>query len=300
MNLLLTKGPRSAGLDPTAPPRLADGGGSEQERRLVLSARFDGVPDGAAARVAAALSGAFVTPPGAAPSGAFAVEPGRFAVTGGLRAGKHWLGGLLGMSLFGAVVAHQWSAGPAGSEPASSPLAADVPRFVFPAVEALPVPARPPLEPGFAEVSSPPAAVAPSHRASDAKSDPPPRRARRRASATAPHDGLLEEVRALEAVQASLTARRAGEASRELERYHRRFPQGELALEAEVLGIDLMMARGERRRAAERARTLLEQPAADRYRTRLRALLEAAVTVDRPTSPANGSIGGGAHIREPR
>jgi hypothetical protein len=156
---------------------------------------------------------------------------------------------------------------------------------------------RPPLEPALAETSAPPAVAAPSQRASDVTSAPPPRRAGRRTSTTAPEAGLLEEVRALEAVQTSLTAQRAGEASRKLERYRQRFPQGELALEAEVLGIDVMMAGREHRRAAEQARALMAQPAAARYRTRLRALLDAAASVDHPTSPATGSIGGGAHIR---
>ena len=58
--------------------------------------------------------------------------------------------------------------------------------------------------------------------------------------------------------------------------YEQRFPKGELRLEAELLAVDVALARGERKRARERASQLLARPEAERYRQRLEALQRAA------------------------
>lgn len=102
--------------------------------------------------------------------------------------------------------------------------------------------------------------------------------------------GLRAELVALEAVQRALRAGRADEAERSLSAYTLRFPHAELALEAELLGIDVLLARGESDRARAQARELLARPDAARYRERLEALGEsAALGSERALSPHKGA-----------
>jgi hypothetical protein len=91
---------------------------------------------------------------------------------------------------------------------------------------------------------------------------------------SSPEHGLRAEVRAVEAIQQALRAGRAGDAERRLDDYSRRFPGGELAIEAELLRIDLDLARGDRAAARARALALVARPAAARYRERLEALTQ--------------------------
>jgi hypothetical protein len=83
---------------------------------------------------------------------------------------------------------------------------------------------------------------------------------------------LRAELVAVEAIQRALRAGRNSDAERRLADYARRFPRGELALEAELLSIDLDVAQGELERARSHARELLERAEATRYRARLEAL----------------------------
>jgi hypothetical protein len=117
------------------------------------------------------------------------------------------------------------------------------------------------------------------------------------ASATGAELGLAAEVRAIESIQASLGWGDAEAAAAALARYRRQFPDGELALEADLLDIDVALARGERPQARRLARALLARPAATRYRARLEGLAEGK-TPARPD--AAGSIGGAAHMKERR
>jgi hypothetical protein len=89
---------------------------------------------------------------------------------------------------------------------------------------------------------------------------------------------LMLELRALEAAQLALRAGRTGDAERALDEYARRFPRAKLALEAELLHVDVSLARGERAVAVERARALSARPGAARYRERLDRLLKDAAT----------------------
>jgi hypothetical protein len=118
--------------------------------------------------------------------------------------------------------------------------------------------------------------------------------------AAAARAGLREELRALEAVQSAVRAGRGSEARRGLEDYARRFPEGELRLEAELLGLDVSLVRGERRQARERALELLKRPEAARYRERLQAISEAAGGASDATPPGSESTSlphrtGGGH-----
>jgi hypothetical protein len=87
-----------------------------------------------------------------------------------------------------------------------------------------------------------------------------------------PHD-LRAELRLLESAKAALREGRANAAADTLSDHARRFPAGELAVEAELLRIDLALVRGERSRASATARRLLALPSAAQYRERLEALL---------------------------
>lgn len=87
---------------------------------------------------------------------------------------------------------------------------------------------------------------------------------------------LGAELRALERSQRALAQGSSSEAQQALDDYTARFPQGELAMEAELLQIDVLVARGERQRARELARELALRPQAARYRERLQMLLRRA------------------------
>jgi hypothetical protein len=85
-------------------------------------------------------------------------------------------------------------------------------------------------------------------------------------------------VRTLEAVASAISSGQISLAGRKLGDYGRRFPRGELSIEAAVLGIQIALARGERGAARAAAERLLARPEAGHYGARVRALL------DRPTS----------------
>jgi hypothetical protein len=114
---------------------------------------------------------------------------------------------------------------------------------------------------------------------------------------------LLAEVRALEAVSAALGAGQAERAARELEAYRRRFARGELAIEADVLAIQVASARGDQRAARAGAERLLARPEAEHYHARVRALLageQLAATIDRENAEPGRSNDAAAHIRARR
>jgi hypothetical protein len=109
--------------------------------------------------------------------------------------------------------------------------------------------------------------------------------------------GLREELRALESVQSALQTGRANDAAHALDGYERTFPRGELALEADVLGVEVAFAQGDRERARRQARELLGRPDASRYRSRLMALAPEAnqSSVEHPQGGVNS---GSADINE--
>lgn len=263
-----------------APRRLFDGGNA-RERELLDSARFDAAPAGASERVAAALrqrlSAALPRAPGGAALtgtsleangvGVLGAQPGRIAA---------WLGSGVALAVLAGAMA--WSA-------RTSPPAMNTAPPSVPAHEA---PAWPP-EPTRADPAAPAAASsdvavvesAPASRASVAKA---PAKATHRTAkqASAPHaareaalgaGGLLEEVRALDAVRVALRRCKDGAAARALDSYRERFAAGELALEAEVLGIDIALCEGREAEAISLARALLDRPGAHRYAAHLQGVL---------------------------
>lgn len=106
--------------------------------------------------------------------------------------------------------------------------------------------------------------------------------------------GLSAELRALERVQRALLDRQPSAAASALASYRRQFEHGELALEAELLGVEVALANGDGDGARTRAREIASRPAAARYRARLDALLGAANVLD--TSRPAGVKANAAHI----
>jgi hypothetical protein len=266
----------------SAPARSLAEEGTGFERRLLESARGDGIPAAARDRLARALNVPLTATPiarAAHPSGSgkagsgmrwravssSAVRWGLFGLVGAAAAAmgaQRWLGGAPAASAAPAAVevSAPVAATPVLLPPAVSPLH----EAVLPASELTP------------PVPSTKAATAGQASARSSSSRRVPRRASPPAIASGSGDerGLRAELRAVEAIQQALRAGRADDAERQLGDYSRRFPRGELALEAELLRIDLDVARGDRAGARARARALIARPEAARYRERLEELIE--------------------------
>ncbi|HTV23504.1 MAG TPA: hypothetical protein VMG12_32665 [Polyangiaceae bacterium] len=240
-----------------APRRLLEGAAVDPARRLLDSARLDRAPDDARARIASAL-GSVLEPPAAtsAARGETKSRIGSGAVGGMLGAG---LVGVLALSL-GLRAAPEERSNAATTRPMAS------------------VPAPPPTDLGARspEPTSPVELAAPTTTTTTTTEPTPPRRVQKvpdTPRAERSDSGLLAEVRALESVSAALAAGATDRATRELAAYRRRFARGELAIEAEVLDVQLAIARGERETANARAERLLARPGAEHYRARVRSLL---------------------------
>ena len=91
-------------------------------------------------------------------------------------------------------------------------------------------------------------------------------------AATSPNT-LLEEVRQLDRVRASLGRSDGATALAALDQYERTFTAGELRLEARVLRVAAELAVGHGRAARVLASELLATPGAERYRSELGRLL---------------------------
>jgi hypothetical protein len=261
-------------LSPTSPQRLLEGGGTDYERQLLAASDGYEPSAAAAARVAAALRCA----PAAARIAPLIPRPASPTAAGRLL--KPGLG-LVGGGLLAALIASQWP------EQRGTPGAPNLAPIVAPAPE-------------FAASSAPPDTQLPEPRLSEprlldtkqqrpktqpatnvARRPPPvskPLAARAQLGAT----DLAAEMRAIENVQTLLGWGQAQQAEAALRDYRASFPHGELALEADLLNVDVALAQGDLARARALARDLLERPGASRYRARLSSLLET-------NAPAQGS-----------
>jgi hypothetical protein len=268
--------------DPFEPVRLLAGGGSAFEQRLLGSTRGDHMPATSRQQLARALN----VPSAAVPAGTLK------ALLRSLLVGKH--GPILGVGAVALLAA--WGAQRRATTPVEPmrqsvawvrPAAAEAGQGVELALrsaegEAAVGAAVTPNE--LAEVVAPSPAVEPMTTGSRQRA-----RVRAPSRAAAAGAGLREELRALESVQAALRAGHSSEARRRLEEYVRRFPEGELRLEAELLGLDVSLVRGELEQTRERARQLLARPEAARYRERLEAQLSAAGT-EAPATAAGTTL----------
>ncbi len=249
-----------------APRRLIEGGAGEHERSLVASARLDRVPSAAKARVAAALGGVLAEGPAVMHAEGSGASAGGAPESSLHRLGTRSAFRVLGGGLVGAAALSIWLNG----TPRGDRAAPDAPASLAPSPAISARSAAPPETSASEPSAAPPAAPA--------RSDLGKARGAvaRAVTGHAVPDaaGLLAEVRALEAVQSALAARRIDRAARDLDAYRRRFPRGELAIEADVLAIELALARGQREAARHAADKLLARSEAQHYRSRVRALLE--------------------------
>lgn len=279
-------------------------GGNAFERRLLESAGVDRISEASLEHLARALN-----VPSASASTAL-----REGTVQAVRLGKYGsLVGLGALGLVAALAAFPWLA-PAASEPTSATVLSGPAPITITEHET--------LTPSSSEVEVAPMGPVAGSRWTSAPSpqvELPPPAAKARAGAGASRlpaqvstskvhaeptaavrsSGLRAELRALEATQSALRAGRAEEAVRALDDYARRFPRGELALEAELLRIDLLLARGQERRAHAQARQLLARPDAARYRERLEALAGDGAS-DSTLAPRSGVNSPRPHIDERR
>jgi hypothetical protein len=284
------------------PPRLL-GGGTAPERQLLQSARWDAAPAGARERMARALGPVLVDTP---------TLPGTLEPTRG-----EWLRaaftpraalGLVGAGI-GAYLLASLLSRPADVSDAAASVAAREPAAVASGLQLAPAPDDQPLSSGPARLAPRPqftegapvlfpSAPQRQHRAPSAKLEtgaaeatrPQRRTALDEQPAAASTGTLLEEVRLLDAVRSKLREGQVEDASRGLGQYDRRFPRGELRREKSVLGLDLLLARGQAGPARARAKELLVQPGMQRYAAHLRAIAESG--------SAGGRSGSGSDISE--
>jgi hypothetical protein len=271
----------------SAPARSLAEDGTDFERRLLASARGDGISAAARDRLARALN-----VPSAAPTGTI-VHASRAKWRAVSSSAVRWsVCGLVGAAA-AAIGAQRWSSEPAPTEAESAPVEVSAPAPAAPVLatpaalqareaallppehtsplptvplQSMPVPAVSVTKGGAAGYAS---ARATAMRAVPRGASPPAP-----AAGSSQEHGLRAEVRAVEAIQQALRAGRASDAERGLDDYSRRFPRGELAIEAELLRIDLELSRGDRVSASARARALIALPSAGRYRERLEALTQ--------------------------
>jgi hypothetical protein len=285
--------PSSPELDP---PRMLEGAGGEQARSLLASARLDRVPSSAKGRVAAALGGVLE------PNGALPYEPGR-AGRGHVLSRLAARSGLyiVGTGVVAAIALALWqrsspgeSANVSSTTPAVSapPPGPGAPEAATPGADSAVRGSRTaPEEPSAAtQPSQPTRRSKPARRAAPTPHGAPAERQvpspvvratpqRSKPEGDVRHgdvldSGLLAEVRAVEAVNSAIGAGHAGLAARELEAYRKRFPRGELAVEADVLQIQIATSSGDYESARVHAERLLARPEAQHYRARVLALLE--------------------------
>lgn len=235
-------------------------------RRLIESASADEVPEASLLRLADVLNltGEALRNP----------APARTRVA---RFGSPRLVGGLGTAgLVGAIVAAAWVGLNGERSRPAEPRATEAAARERAAIENLPSTAERSEGPQLFERAAP----EPPSRTEPAPPHSAPRsvRAARGTAprAAAPLRDLHAELEALEAVQGALSAQRTSDAARLLADYRRRFPDGELTLEAELLRIEVSIGRGEPARALAVAERLLARPDMDRYRARLEALQRAA------------------------
>lgn len=274
---------RGAGsADPLAPLRYTDGGGTDFELQLLGAAIHDPAPAPSPERLTALLDRARGSRQDLARAGSAREHPGVTGANGAAHGWKPWAAGIVGASIIGAVVVSQWPTGAVPAEASQPAMIVDAPARARdeagPGMELTgpPVDERAPVSSAL-EVAIPQAEAVVGQRAR-----PEPRR--RPASgaltptaspALEPPSNLAAEVRAIESIQTLLGWGQARQAADAIAQYRRVFPAGELSLEADLLEIDVALARGDRRRGAELARALLERPAASRYRARLGQLIGA-------------------------
>jgi hypothetical protein len=239
------------------------------ERSLFESARGDAPLPSATERAwrRFAADAALLAPVAAAPSAPRGWFDGAAA-----RAAKWTAIGAIGGGSLVAV----WLSPPAPREPLLAPTSValrpssevapahiEAPALAEPAAATEPAPAS-----EAAPASTPPA---PGHGARPRKSSGASLSSR--ASQTSAAESLLaREVAALDAARTALAVGASASALRQIERYHRDFPQGELSADADVVAIEALAAEGERAATKRAARRFLRQYPRDPHVAHIREL----------------------------
>ncbi len=225
------------------------------ERMLLDSARIDG-PSSAAAREAwarfAGATGAVATViAGAGAARGAALRTARIA-------GLKWLaiGAIGGSALTATWFGARRSSSVLVAPPSLGAIASSSGAIQGESAAAMP-PATPVVTPTLSETARRPRAIL---RKTPARSP--------NADATM----LAAEVAALDAVSAAISARNAHEALLLVETYHRDFPEGQLAAEAEMLALEALETQGERAELARRAEGFLVRYPNDPHAPRVRSL----------------------------
>lgn len=245
---------------------------SQQEFELALlgSARGDRVPEGARERVAGRLG------LGAGGAGAARAAASTSSLT------KPALLGVTGIGALGLVL---WSTAPA---PVARPASVAVPAYVATVEARAPSSVSSSAPPSVAATRPAPpepehTEAAPAHepprspssgRAARPKIKPSAPRSAATSDTSAPRrksasEGLLEEVKQLDRARADLAGERTSLALAVLDDYERRFPEGQLALEASVLRASTLAQSGRTREARALAERLLARSDSARYRAEL-------------------------------
>lgn len=260
-------------------------GATELEAKLLAAARGGGASPAARAQIAEALR---ATLPGAAAGAGAAAAATRAATAGSKMTAAVVAKWLAVAALAGGGAALAWRL---GAKPEASPDAQEIPRVAAPAdaassrelapmaspsaLDVAPAPARPHLPakttPAAATASSQTPGQSPTSRASVAAHGG--EGAEPEASATSSLDA---ELRLLEEAKANLDSGSPHGALALLGDYRRRHPGGLLALEADVLRIDALVAAGRRRDATRAAAAFVAAHPHATQTPRLRALANSA------------------------
>jgi hypothetical protein len=250
------------------PTRLFDGAGTDEERRLIGLARAEAPPPGSLARTMSVLGVAgSVLAPSAAHAALLASGTTVTGTSGALAGGSgttvtlvaltKWLAvGALGGTL--TVTAAHFVETKSSNRPAPPP----------PPSSALVNPA-PELPQAFER-------AAPAARPSATGSNPPA------TDSIEVRDTLRDELLLLERARRSLAAGRSDEARDVLKHHRDEFPTGALVEEADVLRIEVLLARGEATLAEQAAHDFLGAHPASPHAPRVQRLLDRAARDPKP------------------
>ena len=263
------------------PQRLLDEGGDDLSLSLLRSARGDGPSPHARRKTMVALGlaggvGAGVT---AATATGAASTMAKSSATAAL---AKWIGmGVIGgIVTVGTVEVVQTKSTPAVTQGAAinaGPVAKTKPaKGLAPAA----VNDAPTAEPAPIEAEVPPPAV----EEPAAKPSAAPVEAPRATARPADKPTLADEVAALDAARVALSSGNAAAALRALDDHDRRFPGGVLGMEATVLRIEALVARGDRASASRLGRTFLDAHPRSPHASRVRTLIGATDEVA-PATP---------------
>jgi len=234
------------------------------ERSLFESARGDAPPPGATERAwrrftADAAWLAPIAAAASAPRGWF-----DWFDSAAARATKWTLIGAIGGGSLVAV----WLRPQAAREPALAPASVALEATAAAPVDTAALALDAPAGTAPAPPSAPPALDTPPA----ARSRKPPAPVSRTSTGPGAESLLAREVAALDAARTALAVGANASALRQIERYHREFPQGELSADADVVAIEALAAEGQSAATKRAASRFLQRHPRDPHAARIREL----------------------------